>query len=94
MTAWLGGLVATFGACLLLYLASPHQALRSSPLPAWPARCSALSLAVTGLGCLLGGMHTLAAVFCFATLLMVFLVALPYAGAQRQRMKSRDGARR
>ncbi len=89
MMVYVVGILATFIACLLLYLASANQTLRRVPLPARLARASALLLMASALACLLARMHTLAAVLCFATLLMLFFLVLPYIGAQRQRMTAR-----
>ncbi|HEX5660749.1 MAG TPA: hypothetical protein VFX59_26330 [Polyangiales bacterium] len=77
------GLAVLFAAlsCVGLYLCSPHQRLRSTPLPTGAARGSAGLLACASLVAFSRAMHVLPAVFASVTCLMLFLVAVPYLGA-------------
>ncbi|GEM_PF-1675301 len=67
--------------CACLYLASPHQRWRTSPLPARPA-CAAGSVALLGsVFAFARAMAVAPAVFAFVAWVMLLLVVFPYVGA-------------
>jgi hypothetical protein len=80
MNVGLAMLLAALG-CASLYLSSPHQRLRATPLPTRPARASAGLLACASLYAFSRAMDTLPALFTFFTCTMLWLVVVPYLGA-------------
>jgi hypothetical protein len=64
-----------------LYLTSPHQRWRASPLPAKPARWVALPLSLSSVYAFTRTLDLVPAVFTFVSWTMVLLVAFPYLGA-------------
>lgn len=71
-----------------LYLASPHQRWRATPLRARPARAAGAVLLAASFGLLVRTMMLCAAIFTFSTCLMLLLTLAPYIGTAR-----RTGAR-
>jgi len=71
-------LLLCFASALLLYLASPQQRLRKSPLPAW-MRWVALAFAASGAGAWIDLLGVGAGLFTALTTLMLGWVGLPYA---------------
>ena len=76
-------LLLAFGGCGCLYLASPHQRWRSSPLPARPARTAGFALLSASLVAFARAMQLVPAIFTFGAAVMLLLVVLPYVGAAR-----------
>lgn len=81
-------LLLCFASALLLYLASPQQRLRKSPLPAW-TRLAALAFAASGAGAWIGLLGVGAGLFTALTTLMLGWVGLPYAAWYARREERR-----
>ena len=77
----LPGLVLVVAGSACLYLASPNQRMLARPWPRRPACVAGVLLLGSSQWALLQQMQPLAAVFCFVTVLMLALSALPYLGA-------------
>ncbi|MEN4918413.1 hypothetical protein ABE485_07055 [Achromobacter spanius] len=76
----LSSLIALFLGCFCIYRASPNQRWGRAPWPTAPARTTGFALlALGGWGCL-HGFTAVAAVFVFATALMLFFCLIPYVG--------------
>lgn len=91
MTSYsLAGLFLTCLASVCLYLASPHQRLRSSPWPVVPACAAGAVLGLLGWLSLGQAMTRLTATFSFLTALMLFFSILPYLGAIRSIRLNRE----
>lgn len=74
-------LIALLLGCFCIYRASPNQRWGGAPWPPAPARIAGVALlALGGWGCL-HGFTALAAVFVWATALMLFFCLIPYVGA-------------
>ncbi|MBV1777192.1 hypothetical protein KSF73_15840 [Burkholderiaceae bacterium DAT-1] len=71
-------------ACFIAYLASPHQRVRHTQLPARPLRCLALMIWLVSLMCFCLSMHPATAVYTWLTATMVGLIAPVYLFARPQ----------
>ena len=81
---WLSAALAlTCAGSAGFYLSSPHQRWRAHAWPKRPARALGGALLLGGLFAFGQAMQALAAVFAFATCLMLACAAWPYLGALR-----------
>lgn len=85
------GLLLALAGSISIYLASPHQRWRGRPLVAGPARSLGCALLALGLVLVCQVMQIVAAVFLFATALMLLFLLLPYLGALLVILRSRNG---
>lgn len=83
------GLLLALVGCVSIYLSSPHQSWRAHAWPARPARLAGTGLLAAGMACLLQSMQAVAAVFTWATWLMLLWTLLPWLGAGCAWMRGR-----
>ena len=88
------GIVATWAACLSLYLSSSNQTLAARPWPRVPSLIGGLIGFGLGLSAFVSVMKPLAGTFSFVVVMMVALVLLPYVGAWRNLGTPEDERRR
>ncbi len=79
------GLALAWLACVVCYLASPHQRLRAQPWPALAARSVGALLWVVSLALMGQGLQPVPAAFTVVTWTMLWLLLLPYLGLLRPR---------
>lgn len=83
MLSILIGLSACALACVCIYLVLPHQQLRRSRWPVWPACAVGVVLLVVSWLALAQGLRPLTASFVLVATVMLVLSVLPYLGAWR-----------
>lgn len=79
------GVTLGFVGSTALYLGSPNQRLRRTPLSARVARSGAAASYCASLATFLLALQPLVAMYAFSVSVMLALVVVPYAGALKQK---------